>query len=184
MKYVALLRGINVGGNNKVEMKRLKVVFEELGFSDVKTYINSGNVVFATQKTATKTLEKKIEQAIEKAFGFSVAVLVRDEKNIIALCKAIPQAWANNAEMRTDVLFLWNEIDSPKIVKEFEVNAKIEHLKYQAGAIVWNIQKKNYNKSRVPKIMLRKDVYKNITIRNVNTVRKLNELLKGAAKVI
>ena len=177
MKYVALLRGINVGGNNRVEMKRLKVVFETLGFSDVKTYINSGNVIFSTKKMSTATLAKKIEGAIEKEFGFPVAVLVRDEKNIAAICKGIPNTWANNAKMRTDVLFLWSEIDSQKIVKEFEVNAKIEHLKYQVGAIVWNIQKKNYNKSRVPKIMLRKDVYKNITIRNVNTVRKLNQLL-------
>lgn len=178
MKYVALLRGINVGGNNRVEMKRLKLVFENaLGFDDVVTYINSGNVVFATKKVATQTLEKKIEGVIEKEFGFSVAVLVRGAKNIAAICKAIPKTWVNNADMRTDVLFLWSEIDSSKIMKQFEVNVSIERLKYIGGAVVWNIKKKDYHKSRVPKIMLRKDVYKNITIRNVNTLRKLNELL-------
>ncbi len=177
MKYVALLRGINVGGNNKVEMKKLKALFESLGFDDVVTYINSGNVVFGSKKVSPKTLAKKIETAIENEFGFTVAVLVRDEKNIATVAKKIPAAWVNNAEMRTDVLFLWSEIDNPKIVKEFEVNAGIEHLKYIDGAVVWNIKKKDYNKSRVPKIMLRKDVYKNITIRNVNTLRKLNDLL-------
>jgi uncharacterized protein (DUF1697 family) len=177
MKYVALLRGINVGGNNRVEMKKLKAVFEALGFDDVVTYINSGNVVFATKKMSVATLEKKIETAIETEFGFPVAVLVRDEKNIATICKGIPIQWVNNAEMRTDVLFLWNEIDSSKIVKEFEVNAGIEHLKYIDGAVVWDIKKRDYNKSRVPKIMLRKDVYQNITIRNVNTLRKLQQLL-------
>ncbi len=177
MKYVALLRGINVGGNNRVEMKRLKLVFENaLGFDYVMTYINSGNVVFATKKVATQTLEKKIEAAIEKEFGFSVAVLVRDEKNIKNLCEAIPKSWVNDAEMKTDVFFLWDAIDDQEILKDLNANPKIETLQYVDGAVVWSIKKKDYNKSRIPK-MIGTKIYKQMTIRNINTVRKLGGLL-------
>ena len=68
MKYIALLRGINVGGNNKVEMKKLKDVFEALGFKNVSTYINSGNVIFETNETEMVKIVEKIEQAILKKY--------------------------------------------------------------------------------------------------------------------
>ncbi len=69
MKYVAFLRGINVGGKNKVKMETLREVFSSLGFENVKTYINSGNVIFETVETAGKELAAKIESAIEKEFA-------------------------------------------------------------------------------------------------------------------
>ncbi len=69
MKYVAFLRGINVGGKNKVKMETLREVCASIGFENVKTYINSGNVIFETRKTDDLKLAEKIEKAIEKEFG-------------------------------------------------------------------------------------------------------------------
>ena len=76
-KYISILRGINVGGNRKILMKDLKVLFERLGFSKVETYIQSGNVVFESRETDTHNLETKIQQAITETFGFNVPVIIR-----------------------------------------------------------------------------------------------------------
>ena len=87
MKYVAFLRGINVGGKNKIKMETLRGVFAALGFENVKTYINSGNVIFETAETADKTPAAEIETAIEKEFALKIKVIVRtiDEiKTVIA----------------------------------------------------------------------------------------------------
>ena len=77
MKYVGLLRGINVGGNTKVPMEELRHVCEGLGFTSVKTILNSGNVVFETHQTKEDIVQKELEQALEKQFNFPIRVLVR-----------------------------------------------------------------------------------------------------------
>jgi len=87
MKYVAFLRGINVGGNNMIKMERLREIVAALGFGDVKTYVNSGNVIFETKKTPDKKLAASIHDVIKKEFGMDISVMVRsiDEiKEIIA----------------------------------------------------------------------------------------------------
>src|SRR5438445_13754454 len=77
MKYVALLRGINVTGKNMIKMETLRATFASLGFKDVKSYINSGNLIFETAKTDDGKLAKKIHDAIQKEFGFDISVMVR-----------------------------------------------------------------------------------------------------------
>ncbi len=174
--YVALLRGINVGGNSKVPMKTLKTLFEGFGYMDVSTYINSGNVIFKSSKSPA-VLVKEIEKGIEKKFGFAVRVIIRDLKNIQKLAKAIPKEWTNDKERRTDVLFLWDEFDSKKTVSLIAQNPDVDVLKYFSGAIVWTFDRKYYTKSEMHKFIGTK-VYKGMTARNVNTVRKLAELMK------
>jgi uncharacterized protein (DUF1697 family) len=176
MKYVALLRGINVGGNSKVEMKRLKALFEELGFSDIQTYINSGNIIFSDSKLARTKLLAAIEKGIKKEFGFEVKVLLRTAAEIQKLTKSIPAKLLNNADMRTDVLFLWDEVDSAAAIKKVLINPAVDNLKYVKGSLIWSFDRANYTKSKMPKI-IGTDFYKKMTGRNVNTVRKLAELM-------
>ena len=85
--YVALLRGINVGGRTKVPMAELRSVVEDLGFRDVQTYIQSGNVVFASSKKPTAA---GIESALQKAFGFDIAVMVRSASDLARVVDANP----------------------------------------------------------------------------------------------
>ena len=75
-RFVALLRGINVSGKNKIPMAELKKDFENLGFAEVKTYLNSGNVIFSSQEERTEKLTEQIEIMIEEQFGFQVPVFV------------------------------------------------------------------------------------------------------------
>ena len=175
MIYVALLRGINVGGKTRVEMSRLKVLFEELGCKNISTYINSGNVIFSNERTP-KELVPLIEEAILEEFGFPVRVVLRDRENIEKLCKEIPASWTNDTEQKTDVLFLWDEIDNKNILDRLRINPDIETARYIAGALVWNVGRENISRGGAIKI-IGTDFYKHMTIRNINTVRKLNQLM-------
>jgi uncharacterized protein (DUF1697 family) len=176
MVYVALLRGINVGGKNKVEMLHLKATFEKMGFTDVVTYINSGNVIFHTKRTRPALLEERIEKVLEGTFGFPIRTLVREGKNIEQVARGIPTEWPNDAKQKTDVLFLWEEYDHEKSIDLIKTKKGVDTLLYIAGAIAWNLNKKNYNKTGMRQF-IGSEVYKHMTARNVNTVRKLAELV-------
>jgi uncharacterized protein (DUF1697 family) len=90
MKYIAFLRGINVGGNKKISMKELAALFKRAGFRNIKTILNSGNVVFEGKETAQEALARKIEKAIEDEFGFEVEVQVRTLDEIKELVEKNP----------------------------------------------------------------------------------------------
>lgn len=177
-KYVALLRGINVGGNKKVGMLKLKKIFESLGFFNVITYINSGNVIFGTDDKNTELLTRKIETTLRKKFGFPVKVLLRSSENVNRLVEKIPGKWKNDVEQRTDVLFLWDNYDSKNTIDLIKSNAAVDKLRYFPGAIVWNLKRCNYSKTGMRKF-IGTPVYKNMTARNINTVRKLVELINS-----
>lgn len=174
--YVALLRGINVGGNNKVEMSKLKKVFEGVGYKNVLTYINSGNVIFESERKDVSVITQEIETMLQKSFKFPIKIVLRDKKAIRKLSKEIPTDWGNDTEQRTDVLFLWDEFDTKNSMKLITISPDVDSLKYIAGAIVWNVKRCNYTKSGMRKF-IGTPLYKNMTARNVNTVRKLVELM-------
>ena len=93
MKYIALLRGINVGGNNRVPMAELRHCFESLGYTNVKSYINSGNIIFDTNEQDIAKLIKKCEQAIEDVFGFHVICCVITASELHDALKHAPDWW-------------------------------------------------------------------------------------------
>ena len=173
MTYVALLRGINVGGHKKVEMSKLKQAFEDAGYENVSTYINSGNVIFESKK---KVDTLSIEKMLEKVFGFEIFVVVRDVGNIQKLCKAIPVDWTNDDDQKTDICFLWDEYDNESSIGHLKLTAGVDRVKYIDGALVWNIHRKDYTKSGMH-TFIGTPLYKHMTARNVNTVRKLGALM-------
>ena len=173
---MALLRGINVGGNNKIEMAKLKVGFEELGHQNISTYINSGNVIFSTRKNDVAALTHDIEQMIKKKFKLDIPVVLRSKENIEKVVKKIPADWTNDKDDKTDVMFLWDEYADKKTLKLIETNPAVDTLLYVDGAIIWHLKKKDYSKSKMNDLIGTK-LYKNMTVRNVNTVQKLNKLL-------
>ena len=179
MTYVALLRGINVGGNNKVSMAELKKTFERLDFSNVKTFINSGNIIFNVDSDDQTQLTKVIEAEIEKDFGFTVKVLLRDLPGMQKLVKGIPEKWVNDQTMKCDVMFLWPEIDSKNILKQIPYKPEIEDVIYLEGTVVWRVDRDKITKGRVLKI-IGSDVYKKMTIRNPNSVRKILALMQDS----
>lgn len=177
MRSVALLRGINVGGKNKVDMATLRTVFERAGAEDVSTYINSGNVIFS-HTIAHSRLNGVLEAAIEEQFGLRLKVVLRDAGSIRDLVAAIPDTWTNDRTMRTDVMFLLESVDDPDVIDLLPIREQIDEAFYVPGAVVWRVDADNRTKSGKARLV-GTDLYRAMTVRNCNTVRKLGTLLDG-----
>jgi uncharacterized protein (DUF1697 family) len=180
MTYVAFLRGVNVGGNSIVSMAAIKEAHTALGLSDVRTYINSGNVIFAARSSNAQRLAGRIEKALEEHTGMAIKVLVMDHTALKRLVGAIPRDWVDDKTMRTYVLLLWKELDDRTILARLPIKPGIDELKYTPGAVIWRVDRENVSRSHMNKIV-GTPLYKKITIRSANTMRKLNELT-GAPK--
>ena len=180
MRYVALLRGVNVGGNYRVPKAEFQAVLEGIGFRDVVIYINSGNAVF-TSSHAVKAGD--VQAALEGHLGFTIPTLVLPGDKIKAIAAAIPPDWTNDAPkpdksgQKSDVLYLFDELNAPDILEKLGHNPEIETMIYVDGAVLANITRKNQAKGSLQKLVGTK-LYGQVTVRNINTARRLAELVR------
>lgn len=179
--YAALLRGINVGGNTIVPMAALKKCFEALGFDDVRTYINSGNVIFRSASTQPRTLETRIERALTATFGHKIRVVIRSFDEMRKLVAAIPDRWQKAADERRNVIFLRHTIDNRDALKDLVAKPGIEELTYHPGVLFWSAKTSDLTRSNMLKVG-RMPIYGEMTVRNVNTTRKILELMQEAER--
>jgi uncharacterized protein (DUF1697 family) len=175
--FVALLRGVNVGGNNMISMRSLKESFESLGFTNVSTYINSGNIIFKTKENDARKLEKKIEQMLSKEYELDSKVVLRSLSEMASLIKSLPRSWGADTNWRYNVVFLGHSIDSKAILADIQVKNDIEDVFYVPGTLLWSAQINELTRTNMLKLSSRK-IYQDMTIRNLNTTRKLYELMK------
>src|SRR3989449_7134189 len=180
MTYIAFLRGVNVGGKGIVSMAAIKEALVALGLSDVRTYINSGNVIFSTRASDAQHLTARIEKALEQHTGMAIKVLVMDHKTLKKMVDAIPRNWVDDKTMRTYVLLLWKELDDRRILQLLPVRPGVDNVRYAPGAVIWQVDRKDIAKSRMNRI-IGTPYYQQITSRSANTMRKLNELTAGPA---
>lgn len=176
MRYVCLLRGINVGGNNLVSMKILKDLLLNDGFLNVVTYINSGNIIFDWLKDDHE-LSQRIEKIIVDGFGVMSKVLVLNENQYIDIVNQIPTHFVNNDEFKADVIFYLEGV-TEEMIKTLKIRPEIEEVIYLKNALIYGIKRENQMKSTLLK-MVGTPLYHKVTIRNVNTTRKLVELLNS-----
>ena len=174
--FVALLRGVNVGGKNMISMSSLKKSFEEMGFTGVATYINSGNIIFKSKEADARKLETKIEQMLLRDYELDSKVVVRSLSEMEKLVQSLPRNWEGDSEWRYNVIFLRHSIDSEEILTEIEIKKDIEKLLYRPGALLWSVQVSEVTRTSWAKLPSRK-IYKDMTVRNPNTTRKLYELM-------
>lgn len=177
MVFVALLRGVNVGGNNMVSMKSLKNSFERLGFDGVTTYINSGNVLFRAAETDARTLEDRIDRMLSKEYGLKGKTVVRSLPEMARLRKTIAQKWKPDAESRNNVIFLRHSIDSKRILDGVEIKPEVERVVYCPGTLLWSARLSGLTRSAMLKLASR-PIYQEMTVRNVNTTLKVFELMQ------
>jgi uncharacterized protein (DUF1697 family) len=182
MTYVAFLRAVNVGGKGIVSMAAIREALVALGLSDVRTYINSGNVIFSTRPSNARQLAGRIEEALEQHTHTAIKVLVIDHLTLNKMVDAIPPGWVDDKTMRTYVLLLWKELDDRKVLASLPIKPGVDELKYTPGAVVWRVDRENVGRSQMNK-MVGTPMYKKMTIRSANTMRKLNELTMSAARV-
>ncbi len=180
MTSLALLRGINVGGKHRVPMQQLRASFTALGMSDVTTYINSGNVLFTPQRDSEPgQLSRRIGEQLADDFGFAIPVLVVPGSDLRSIADAIPPHWANDATHKSDVLFLFPELRGPGALTRFPVRPGIDEALYESGAVIWHINRKDQSRTGLVTIV-GTELYKQVTIRNVNTVRRLADMAAAA----
>ena len=173
MKYIALLRGINVGGNNKVSMAELKECFELLGFSNVVTYINSGNILFDAAEIDLSQLVAKCEQAIKKKFGFKVVCAVIPAVVLQTAFSNAPSWWGLEDDDKHNAIFVIPPHTPETIIKEVgEAKPEYEKVSASGPVIFWTAPLKTFGRTRYSKIV-GTAAYQFVTIRNANTVKKL-----------
>src|SRR5687767_14719561 len=174
--YVALLRGINVGGNNMISMKSLKASFEELGFKDVATYINSGNILFKSKQADARKLETKIEKMLVAEYQLGCKVVIRSAEEMASLVKKLPKVWTGDKDCRYNVIFLRHTIDSKDIVKALNAKPEIEQVTYVPGTLLWSAHVNDLTRTTMVKASHK--LYLETTVRNLNTTRKLHQLMQ------
>lgn len=174
MKYVAFLRGINVGGKNKVKMETLREVCAMIGFENVKTYINSGNIIFETKKTDDKKLAEKLGEAIEKEFGLKIKVIVRTTKEIEEIVKNNPFEGQFENDKDLHVFFLDEEMPTEKA--ELLLSNTNENEQYFVrGQQIFCLLKIGVSDSLMGKDYIAKKLKVASTARNWRTVNKVLE---------
>ena len=176
MRYVLLLRGINVGGKNKVSMNDLKMNIGELGYQNVVTYINSGNIIFDTDDNI-ETVKIKIAEMLKNVF-FPVQHVIITKEEYLEEVSNLPEWW-NETLARKDVLFYSDEVDYSVMkerIKIMPLNDEMVH--FGKRAVFWGkYNEKNYLSTSYHKLLMKESFYKSITIRNGRTFMKIAELL-------
>ncbi len=176
MKYAALLRGINVGGKNIVRMNELQAIFETTGFSNVQTYIQTGNVIFEYAKNDPGKLSHRIEQALAKYFPFPIRVMVRTHEQLKAIIESAPAAWNTDADIRKYIAFVTPAIIPEEAIQTIEIKEGVDEVTAGPGAIYLTTTMEGLTKSKISKIIGKK-IYKEMTMRNYVTSKRLVELM-------
>lgn len=182
MRYIALLRGINISGKNKIAMSELKKLFEDNNYHNVKTYLNSGNVIFESDNLDEDNIRENAFEMIKNKFNLFIPVFIMNEKLLENVLDNSPSWWGNEDKKIYDNLIfiippfkyedVFNALGSP--------SDGIERIEEYQNIIFWSYELKNYRKSSWWVKTASSDIRENITIRTANTMKKVLDICKGS----
>lgn len=177
MKYISLLRGINVGGQKKIKMLDLKSLYDDLGFTHVLTYIQSGNVIFESKDKRAESIKKTIEAEIEKRFTFSVPVEIKTAAQWNKVLHQFPFTDVDQQENGTKLLvtFLSDKLSKPAIENLTQYVIAPERLAINDN-ILYLYCPNGYGKTKLSNTFIEKKLGVSATTRNWKTVLKLGEM--------
>lgn len=177
-KYIALLRGINVGGKNKLSMPVLKEMFEQNGFDSVETYINSGNIIFLSDNTDEKSLKEECEKLIANTFHFKISLMIISVRDLSAALDNAPSWWDQDSDSKHNAFFILPPTPVDEIFRKVgAIKPEYEKVDHYGRVVFWSAPIKTFSRTRWSKVV-GSSVYNSITIRNANTVKKLLQLAK------
>lgn len=176
-KYLALLRGVNVGGRSKLKMADLRVVLASAGFDNPVTYIQSGNVVFSSGVRDTVELSVHLRAAIDKQFGLDVDVVVFSSADWLSIINDAPEWWGSDPSRKHNLLILPSPDDEAETMAAIgRLNPDVEAAQAGKGVVYQSMSLKLTGKTLVGKLTSR-PISRRTTIRNFRTATKLLDLL-------
>ena len=179
MEYVALLRGINVGGNNKVVMSELRAQIAAAGFGHVRTYINSGNLLFEAEDQASREdVAQTVEDILAHHYDFPIRLALLTAQDYLAQLDELPDWWHGEVARR-DALFYTRGLDRDHVRERIEaMELGDEAVHFGEHAVFWGkFDEKSFLKTAYHKRLLREDFYRQVTIRSGSTVEKIAAML-------
>ena len=178
-RYALLVRGINVGGKNKVVMAQLRQELTELGLEKVETYINSGNIFF-TSTDAKVRLVEMLEAFFAVHYPFIQSFSLLSQEDYEAELKNLPDWWTKDLA-RKDVLFYTESLDVDQVIEKVNsLELKDEVVHFGKHGIFWGkFSEESYYATAYHKHLLKMPFYRNITIRNAKTFEKIGQMLKN-----
>jgi uncharacterized protein (DUF1697 family) len=180
-QYLALLRGINVGGSNIIKMTDLKTCFEKMGFEDVLTFIQSGNVLFRSGEKSIPKLTGTIEKGLSGTFRYDSRVVVVLYKHLERVVHEAPRGFGkDDARFRYDVIFLKEPLTAKSTMKSVTTKEGVDRVHEGKGVLYVSRLIAKASQSRLSKI-ISLPIYQAMTIRNWNTTTKLLALMEKRA---
>lgn len=178
MRYLALLRGINVGGNSMIRMGDLQECFEGAGFSNVRTYIQSGNVLFAARALPTKRLARQVEAAIEKRFAMRIGVAIYTAGEWRDVVAQAPRWWGRDKAWKHNLLALLPGTTAGEVIAAMgQLKPAVERIAAGPNVVYQSLSTASFNQAASSKLASH-PLYRRITVRNYNTTMKLAQLLE------
>lgn len=176
-RYVALLRGVNISGKNKIAMPQLKAVLEENGFQQVVTYLNSGNVAFSSEEEAS-VLAEKIKGIILEQFTWKIPVFVMEQETLSALLCEAPDWWGTDDKAVYDnLIFLLSDASAEEMSEKIGAPTEgLEKVQLCRRAIFWSFDRARYAKANWWKKTAGEGIGEHLTIRKANTLRKIAKM--------
>ena len=174
-RYIALLRGVNISGKNKVPMAELKKCFESLGFSAVKTLLNSGNVIFSGGEADAAELTDRIGRMLRRKFGLDIPVFVIPQEDLADILRHAPAWWGTeNKEIYDNLIFILPPATFSDVYHEIgEPKEGLEQIQAYKSAVFWSFCRKDYQKTNWWPRTASAGIGAKLTIRTANTVRKI-----------
>lgn len=174
-RYIALLRGINISGKNKIAMSELKKGFSEIGFVEITSYLNSGNIIFSSSVDDKDILSNKIRLMIKDRFDLDIPVFIILQEELIDILDNAPDWWGDdNKEIYDNLIFIMPPLSYQDIYDEIgESKVEYETVYNYKNAIFWSFSRKDYQKTNWWSKTASSSISDKITIRTANTVRKI-----------
>ena len=179
MKYIVLLRGINISGKNKISMIKLKNILERNNYTNVITYLNSGNIIFNSDITNKDTIKNNIQLMIKSKFSLDIPIFIITSQELEELLNNNPNWWGkNDKETYDNIIFIIPPTTYNDVISVIGSPNEYEKIKEYKNNIFWSYSLKNYRKTNWWSKTANTSISKNITIRTANTMKKILEICK------
>ena len=176
MRYIVLIRGINISGRNKVSIERLRDILRQEGYKDVKSYINSGNIILSSDAEKTE-ISESFRRILRVNFDVDTEVMTIEKDVLSDILKHAPKWWNNDRDKYHNLIFVLDGYNAEAIYEEVGMaDNDIDQVEIYDGVIFWSFDLKRYPKSLWWKKTASKGIAEKLTVRNANTLTKIADM--------